>query len=474
MDTLQTIAKNTGALAIGQAITMVLGLIFAISIARSIGDVEFGKLGFAQSFTGILVIFADMGLSTVTIREIARQKELISKYLSNIFLIKLILSIVTFALIALIINLMHYPADTTTVVYLIGISSILSTLSALSRSIFRAFEKMEFEAFFNIGKSIVTTGIGIVVLFLGYGLIAIAFVYLLAGIIDLIATTIVVIKKFANLKLEVDFIFWKKITYLALPFSLTAFIGLIYTQIDIVMLSAMVGDAPVGWYKAAVLIIFSLLAITDILGNAVFPVMSRFYISSRDALKIILEKLAKYLFIIGMPIAVGTFLLADRIILYFYGEGFSHSIIALQILSLYLPLRCIDTATGYLLSSINKEPLHAFSILIAAVTNIVLNLFLIPKFNFIGAAIATVLTEVVLFALYYGFVAKHFYRLELCPILIKPCFASLAMGIFVFYLKSTNIALLVASAAIIYISILYIVKGFDTEDKAIFKYLGRG
>lgn len=473
MNTLQTIAKNTGALAIAQAITMVLGLVFAISIARSIGDVEFGKLGFAQSFTGILVIFADMGLSTVTIREIARQKELTSKYLGNIFLIKLILSMVTFALIALIINLMHYPTDTITVVYLIGISSILSILSALSRSIFRAFEKMEFEAFFNIGKSIVTTGIGIVVLFSGYGLIAIAFVYLLAGIIDLFATSIVVIKKFANPKLEVDFSFWKKIIPLALPFSLTAFIGLIYTQIDIVMLSVMVGDAPVGWYKAACVLVFSLLAIPDILGYAVFPVMSRFYISSRDTLKAMLEKLAKYLFIIGLPMAVGTILLADRIILHLYGEGFSHSIIALQILSLYLPLRCINTATGHLLSSINKEPLHAFSIMIAAVTNIVLNLFLIPKFNFVGAAIATVLTEVVLFTLYYYFVAKHFHRLELCPILIKPCLAGLAMSIFVFYLKSINIALLVVSAAIIYISVLYIIKGFDAEDKAMFKDLGR-
>jgi O-antigen/teichoic acid export membrane protein len=239
MNTIQTIAKNSGVLAVAHAITMILSLVLVIFIARSIGDVDFGKLGFAQSFTGILVIFADMGLSTVTIREITRQKELTSKYLSNIFLIKLILSVVTFALIALIINLMHYPADTIMVVYLIGISSILSSLSALSRSIFRAFEKMEFEAFLNISKSIVTTGIGLAVLFSGYGLIAIASVYLVAGIVDLLATLVITAKKFAKPKLEVDFSFWKQIIRLALPFSLTAFIGMIYFQIDIVMLSVM-------------------------------------------------------------------------------------------------------------------------------------------------------------------------------------------------------------------------------------------
>ena len=473
MNTIQTIAKNTGVLAIAQAITMVLGLVLVIFIARSIGDVEFGKLGFAQSFTGILVIFADMGLSTVTIREIARQKELTSKYLGNIFLIKLILSVVTFALIALIINLMHYPADTTMVVYLIGISSILSSLSALSRSIFRAFEKMEFEAFLNIGKSILTTGIGLTVLFLGYGVIAIASVYLVAGIVDLFATSVVVIKKFAKPKLEIDFRFWKQIVHLALPFSLTAFIGLIYFQIDIVMLSVMKGDAPVGWYKAACTLVYSLIIIPTILSYAIFPAMSRFYISSRDALKTTLEKSAKYLFVVGLPIAVGTLLLSDRIILLFYGESFRHSIIALQILSLYLPLRFMNHATGYTLSSINKEPLRALSATFAAATNVGLNLLLIPMFSFAGAAIATTMTEVVLFASYYYFVAKHFHKLEFRPILIKPCLAGLAMGIFVFYLKSINLCLLVISAAIIYFAVFYFIKGFDEEDKAIFKNLKR-
>jgi O-antigen/teichoic acid export membrane protein len=465
MNTIQTIAKNSGVLAVAHAITMILSLVLVIFIARSIGDVDFGKLGFAQSFTGILVIFADMGLSTVTIREITRQKELTSKYLSNIFLIKLILSVVTFALIALIINLMHYPADTIMVVYLIGISSILSSLSALSRSIFRAFEKMEFEAFLNISKSIVTTGIGLAVLFSGYGLIAIASVYLVAGIVDLLATLVITAKKFAKPKLEVDFSFWKQIIRLALPFSF---------QIDIVMLSVMKGDSPVGWYKAACVLVYSLVIIPDLLSYSIFPVMSRFYISSRDALKKTLEKSAKYLFIIGLPTAIGTILLADRIILLFYGEEFSHSIIALQILSLYLPLRFINHATGYTLSSINKEPLRALSATIAATTNVVLNLFLIPKFSFAGAAIATAITEVALFISYYYFVAKHFHKLELRPIFIKPCLACLAMGIFVFYLKDINLALLVVSAAIIYLAVFYFIKGFDEEDKAIFRNLKEG
>jgi len=156
MNTIQTIAKNTGVLAIAQAITMVLGLVLVISIARSIGDVGLGKLNFAQLFTGLLMVFADIGLGQVIIRELARHKESTSKYLSNILIIKLILYVVTFGLIALIINLMHYPSDITTVVYIVGISSILDSFPGFLRCVFRAFERIEYEAFLNMGKSIHT------------------------------------------------------------------------------------------------------------------------------------------------------------------------------------------------------------------------------------------------------------------------------------------------------------------------------
>jgi O-antigen/teichoic acid export membrane protein len=215
MNTVRTIAKNTTVLLVGQTITLVLGMVLTIFIARFLGDINYGKLGFAQSFTALLVIFADVGLGSVTIREIARHKELTSKYMGNIFLIKLILSLVTFGLIVLIINLMQYPADTTTVVYLIGISSILGSFSSFMRAIFKAFERMEYEALLNIGRSVVTIGSGLAVLFLGYGLFAIALVYVFNAFVDLFATVIVTIKKFGHPKLEVDLVFWKQVILLA-------------------------------------------------------------------------------------------------------------------------------------------------------------------------------------------------------------------------------------------------------------------
>jgi O-antigen/teichoic acid export membrane protein len=207
---------------------------------------------------------------------------------------------------------------------------------------------------------------------------------------------------------------------------------------------------------------------------AIFPVMSRFHISSKNALRKTLEKSAKYLFIIGLPLGVGATILADQIILLIYGQAFAPSIAAMQVLALYLPLRFVNNATGYTLSAINKEHLRALSATIAAAGNIALNLFLIPKYSLVGASIATAITELVLFACYYYFVAKYFYRLRLSPIFTRPMLACVAMAIFAFYLRGLNLVLLIASAIIIYTATLYLIKGFDSMDKMIIRTLTEG
>jgi len=92
-----------------------------IYIARYLGEVEYGKYCFAVSFTALFILFADLGISNLIIRELARNKGLTSEYLTNVSIIKLLLSFVAFCFIALTINLMDYPEDTIYVVYLFGV-----------------------------------------------------------------------------------------------------------------------------------------------------------------------------------------------------------------------------------------------------------------------------------------------------------------------------------------------------------------
>ena len=81
MNTIQRIAKNTGVLLVSQIASYILGFFFVMYTARYLGAAGFGILSFALAFTGIFGVFADLGLRQLTVREVARDKTLASKYL---------------------------------------------------------------------------------------------------------------------------------------------------------------------------------------------------------------------------------------------------------------------------------------------------------------------------------------------------------------------------------------------------------
>lgn len=469
MNTVRRIAKNTLSLFIAQFFVSILSLILSISIARSLGDTVFGKYSFAIVFVSFFTIFSDLGYNTLLIRDVARNKSRANRYLNNIMSIRGVLSVIIFVFIVIIINVMGYPADTKNVVYLFGISALLVSLSDVFRVMFRAFEKMEYEAFIRIFITIIKVSLGLLVLFLGYGLMELALVFLLTGVFDLLFTFLIYEKKLMKSKTELDFGFWRKTIKIALPLSMLSIFSLIYVRIDTIMLSVMKEYAVVGWYNAAYNLVLSFKAIPHIFLNALLPLMSYYYVSSKSSLKITYEKSLKYLLILALPIAVGITLLADRFILLFYGQQFSNSIIALQILAWDVLLIFLCSPHGAILVSMDRQNVMAAILGLTALINIVLNSILISPLSYVGAAIATIVTETILLVLYVYFISKYLHTIAFHKIIIRPIIAVSVMGLFLYFFRSINLYLLIISAAGLYFIILYLVRGISKKDISLFK-----
>ena len=222
MNTVKTIAKNTGVLTISHVITSILGFFLLIYTARYLGEVEFGKYRFAISFTALFIIFANLGMDNFIIREIARNKNLTNEYLTNVSVIKLLLSFLTFGLIVLTINLMDYPEDTTYAVYLFGIYMILTSFALTFRAIFQAFERMEYDAAVMVIEQIILISLALFVLFSGYGLIELAYVYIFVGIVAVTLSFSIILIKIAKPKPTIDFSLWKTLIIGSIPFALNA------------------------------------------------------------------------------------------------------------------------------------------------------------------------------------------------------------------------------------------------------------
>ena len=243
-------------------------------------------------------------------------------------------------------------------------------------------------------------------------------------------------------------------------------------RIDIVMLSALKGDAVVGIYSAAY---NPLLAIAGIISGtivaAIYPVMSRLFVASRDALDHTTVLVSRYMAMIGLPIAMGCFVLASKFVELFYEGQFSASAIAFQILALFIPIRLVSSVTGTLLTSINKQGLRTISVGLSALLNIFLNALMIPYLSYVGASIATVLSEVFLYFVFLHFISRYYKRLLLYSHYTKPIIASILMGLFIFYFKNMNLLILIPCAVMLYLLALLLLKAFTDEDKKIFSLI---
>jgi len=475
MNTVQRIAKNTGVLLISQIASYIIGFFFIMYTARYLGAAGFGILSFALAFTGIFGVFSDLGLGILTIREVARDKTLASKYLGNIAVMKIFLVVITFGLIALTINLLGYPEQTIKVVYLVALSVIFGAFSGMFNSVFQAYEKMEYQSLGHILSSALMLSGALFAISQGFSVVGFASIYFLVSVVVLGYNFTVCAWKFVLPKIEVDWGFWKPTIKEALPFGLSSIFVVIYYWIDSVMLSLMQGNEVVGWYNAAYRLIMVLLFIPSILNVSIFPVMSQFYVASKDSLRFAFEKYFKYMAIVGIPIGVGTTLLADRIILLIFGIEYTNSIIALQILVWSSVFIFLSGAFARLLESSNRQMTITKITGICMVENIVLNLAIIPKFSYVGASVTTAITEFTALILCIMVSSKIGYGISKSNLLdiSKVLIASLLMGILIVYLNDLNLLILVLLSAAFYFIVLYLFRVFKEEDAKLLKRIVR-
>jgi O-antigen/teichoic acid export membrane protein len=454
----------------------ILPALLFIYIARKLGGEDFGKLSFAYSFTGICIIVADFGLNTILIRNVSRQKELTKEYIGNIFVLKIVLSVVSISVMGLFVLFTDYPREVITILVIFGGVMFFKALVDFFCAIFNAYERMDKEAFLKGTSQIFLFLSGIVILALGFGLFGLSNVFLIVYLISSMIGFYMVYEGIANIRPSFNLRFWKYILRESLPLALTVIFTVIYFKIDVVMLSLIRGDnSEIGWYSAAMRLIELIGVVPALIVSALFPILSGLYKDSIDSLKKVYKTSFKYLLVIALPVAVGTLLLSDSFINIIYGKEFVKAIPALQILVFALIFIFVNYILMNVLVAVDRQKINAIVAGTCVFVNIVLNLCLIPHYGYLGAGIATVITEIVLFGLCLYFVSKYVCKFNVTTLFIKPLISVVVMGAFILViLAKLNLVLVVCISALIYFSCLLLFKYFTGDDKVILMHvLGR-
>jgi O-antigen/teichoic acid export membrane protein len=471
MGNTKRVLKNTSVLMMSHVISKVLYFLIIVLITRLLGVEEYGKFTFSLSFVLLFSIIADFGINTLTVREVAKNKDLANKYLIHGSLIKFFFSLVTFAFVTVVVNSVHSSQDVIFIVYVLGLKIIIDSFTMFIVSFFQAFEQMKYEAYLNV---IEKTGLMILSLLafkLNYGIIGIAYIFLAIALIKLVSSLIILNNSLISwnslLKAKFDYSFCGNILKNSWQFALIAIIGMVYFSMDTVMLEIIKGSYAVGLYNAAHKLMDGFTFIPQMFTTALFPVFAYLSLNSKERLIAGYEKGFKVLFIVAFPLALGGTILSKSIISLLFGAEFIKSAATMQVLFWALFFIFFNYITGVILNSINKQNLLTLDISICLVVNLVLNLLLIPKYSFMGAAIATMSTQGLLFMLNYLWIVKNLHALAILRIIIKPVVSGLLMGLLVQYFVRYNLFLVIFVGASFYVTLLFALKVITRHDIAM-------
>jgi len=442
-----------------------LDAIVSVILARYLSPSGFGLMVFALSFPAIFNILPGFGMGSMVTRDLAHNPEPMSEYFSNGLLVKLFLAIMTVVVVWGLLFALHFSPEKTSFAMLATVLMIFESNITFILSFFQAAQKMVPVAGVNLGVRIGWVISAFAVIFAGGGVLEFLGIRVVVTAIGFVASIILVNWRLKRIQWSFKPQFAWKMLKNSVPFALFRIFGNVYTDIDTVMLSSMRGDVMTGWYGAAYKFLRIFAFIPSSFYNAILPALSRFSRESSSQMVNTLRVSIKYLFVISLPIAGLTCMLAQPLILLVYGDKYSGSIPVLQILAWSLVLTFLNGLMNASIAAIHEEKRGSKILFYGVLASALSNLIVIPFFGHLGAAATTVLAEAVIFFLQTRLVKRKNPGLKILRQSLKPILATLGMMVAAYFMRDWFLVFSMPLSLLVYWIGLKMLKVISYEER---------
>ena len=182
----------------------------------------------------------------------------------------------------------------------------------------------------------------------------------------------------------------------------------------------------------------------------------------------------KYLVIFGLPASAGMALLAPRLVVLIFGERYADSVGAVQILTAAFLLMVVNGFMGNTLVAAGSQRYLARIVGAGAILNVGLNLMIIPKYGILGAASTTVVTELNAFIFSWMMLRRHHGIATGLNNFTRPLICCALMSLYVYFILSWPILIIVISSALVYFGLLYVSGTIGSREILAMKNLFEG
>lgn len=462
MNPSQKVFKNFISLFSGEVLGKFFSLLLYIYIANKLGVTSFGELSFATAYISFYNIFADFGLTMLGIREITRDKSKTNIFGTNILLIQILIVLVLFLILS--ISLIFIPIDLKLKIITIIFGLRMIPLAFDMSYIFQAHEKMEYVFTSKVISQLIYLLLGLFLISISNDIISMPISLLVGSTIGTIISYIFLKNK---LQLLIQFhlldkLIVKNFLYTSIPLFSASILAGVYSNLDAIMIQFMENSDQVGYYSSGYKIVNALTLFIVFIANAYFPLISNNFKSNIESFHEHSINFAKSMGITSIPLAVILFLYSKDIMLFIYRkQEFVNGVDALKILTSLIILFSFNTLISNIIISADNQKYNFYSVVVAVVTNLILNFLLIPKYGIIGASYSIVIAEIFAtgyLAIFYSLKMKRLLKL-IQSFSLKPIIA--CIPIFFIYKFVDNFILGIIINAFLYLIVLFTIKGFD-------------
>lgn len=391
---IKSIKINAFLNALNTVLTISFSLITFPYVSRILGVINFGKFNYSNSIASYFILLAGLGINTYAIREGGRlrghRKEL-AVFCNQIFTFSFVMALLTYTILAVFLMSWKKGNDYKILIAILSIPTISNWIGVNWINII--FD----DYLFITIRSIIVQVISIVCLFI--------FVhtpndYITYSIIFVASSLIVsvinycYILQFTRVRFTKKFDLRKHIKPILVLFSNNLAVT-VYVNSDSTMLGLMKGDYDVGIYSVAVKIYTAIKTILAAIYNVAIVRMAQYSAEDNEkCLSQLLNKIINMIIFIATPMSFGLCCCSSEVISLLSGQEYVNGSSALDILAFAFSFAILGGAIANCVAvPLKREGSVLIATSIGAVENIILNLYLIPKYSYIGAAITTLLAE---------------------------------------------------------------------------------
>ncbi|MCF7861662.1 flippase [Candidatus Woesearchaeota archaeon] len=361
-------------------------------VARYLGPEQFGVLNYVIAFVALFSPLSKLGLDGIVVRNIVQEPAKKEEILGSATLMKLIGSVLMITFSVVVIGFLKADSMYFFFVAIVSFGYLFKSFDSIDLW-FQSQVRSKYSVYARSIAFFIVSGLQVILILMNSPLVG----FLLAFALDFLLATLGLLYYYiyrgnSLLKWKFDLKIIRNLLKDSWPLILSSVAVVIYMKIDQVMIGQMLGDTEVGLYAAAARISEAWYFIPVVISASIFPALIKAKNKGKKLYMQMMQKLFDIVIWISIVIALLMTFFSNILVTSLFGKEY---IVASYVLSIHIwagVFVFFGVANGKYLVNENLTKIALYKTILGAISNIILNIILIPKYGINGAALATLIS----------------------------------------------------------------------------------